>query len=799
VLPTASYRLQLTPTFDFDRVVDVLPSIADLGFSHLYLSPIAEAVSGSQHGYDVTDHSRVRDDFGGQRGLESLLDAAEQRGMGVIVDHVPNHVSVEHAEQNPMWWRMLAEGPDSDAAAWFDVDWTSTGGKVIVPRLGRPLDEMLPDGEIGVGVDAAGRHLDVGSLRLPLRAGTEGLELGELLDQQHYRLQWWRDPRRNVRRFFTIDDLVAVRIENQAVARVVDTLIRNLTAHSAFAGVRVDHVDGLADPAGYLGRLRDQLGDRLLLIEKIVAPGEELPEAWPVDGTTGYEHIAAVEHTLLDPAAAEPLTRLWFKLAGGRSFHDLDRAARLEVLDDGLRPDLDRLVRTVLAERSDSTAAGQDPHSTREAVIDLTLGLDRYRTYLPDPASAPFFEALVGSAIDRAGDAARRDEIGRVAHAVSFGGESQIRWQQLTGPAMAKGAEDRAFYRYFPLASLAEVGGSPNVDSMSIADFHEIQRRRSVRSPRAMLASTTHDTKRSSSVRDRSLGLAACCDVWIDAVTDWIATNVDAIEEIDRRFVYLALQTAVTARPLTSDRLHAYLVKAAREGDEITSWIEPDEVVESALGRLADLAVAAGADGALADLADEIERLGAAVGLRTLTLQLTCSGFPDLYQGSPMQLLSLVDPDNRTPPSWDELRAVVDRGRSTDSATAFDEGDIDASRAALCEQLLHFRAQRPETFDETSRYQELAVRGPGAGHVIAFARTELMAGSEDPEHEPTVIVIVTRARSGAIDGDGTRIDLPLGGWRSLVHGGEHRASGGPTRLADLMSSAEVAVLARTDR
>ena len=244
--PTATYRFQLTPTFGFDQVAAQLGRLQALGVSHVYLSPITEATPGSSHGYDVVDHTTVRDELGGLERLAALLDACAQRNMGVLVDHVPNHVSVGRPELNRPWWAMLRDGQASAAAAWFDVEWTAAAGKVILPVLGEPLEAVVDRFE------RTGDELHLGSQRWPLAPGTEHLPIDELLARQHYRLQFWRDPARNVRRFFTIDDLVAVRVDDRAVAAVVDTVPRLLTGHEAFAGVRVDHVDGLADPRGYL-------------------------------------------------------------------------------------------------------------------------------------------------------------------------------------------------------------------------------------------------------------------------------------------------------------------------------------------------------------------------------------------------------------------------------------------------------------------------------------------------------------------------------------------------------------------
>ena len=803
MIRTATHRLQLTPDLGFDEAAQLVPTLARLGISHLYLSPVAEAVPGSRHGYDVVDHTRVRAELGGPEGLERLLDAAADAGLGVLVDHVPNHVSVERAELNAPWWEVLRDGPDSPAARWFDVDWAAADGRVIVPKLGDPLDDVLAAGGLEVGEGDLGPEVRYGPLRFPVAPGTGGLDLPELLERQSYRLAWWRDPSRNVRRFFTIDDLVAVRVEHDEVAEQVDSLPARLADHPAFDGVRVDHVDGLAEPGAYLAGLRDRIGaGRWLLVEKILAPDEVLPASWPVDGTTGYEHVRAVEHTLLDPSAEAPLTAAWRRDVDDRSFDELEREARREVLDGGLAPDLERLVRTAIAAGGgDGDEAADGP---RSAFVELTLALHRYRTYLPDdPASTD----VLASARERARSAAtgeRGSEIDRAAQLVEDDPDVRTRWQQLTGPVMAKGAEDRAFYRSFALASLAEVGGMPGTFTTSVDDFHEFQRARQAERPEAMLAETTHDTKRSGAVRARSLALAAGAEAWVDVSARWRAAHGDVVDGLDPGIVSLAMQTAVTARPLTVDRLHDYLVKSAREGDVITSWTEPDEAVESALRRLAEALLGATGDGdatadderadvdrELAEAATRHEVLGAELGLAMLALHLTCPGVPDLYQGSPRELTSLVDPDNRVEPDADELRDLVAAVDTDDTDGALDAGRVDLARTILTERLLRLRRRRPDAFGPDAGYVELEVDGDGAEHVIAFARAT--------EGEPMVVTVAVRALATPLDGAATQVTLPEGSWRSLLADDARVVTGGPTRLADLVGDRLTTVLDRTDR
>jgi (1->4)-alpha-D-glucan 1-alpha-D-glucosylmutase len=760
----ASYRIQLTPTFGFSETIDLLDHLVSLGISHLYLSPVAEAVPGSLHGYDVTDHTQVRSEFGGEQGLIALLDAADRVGLGVVIDHVPNHMSVAEAHLNQRWWEMLRDGPGAPAAQWFDVDWDAADGRVIVPKLGDPLDQVLADGGLEIAAGDLGAELRYGPLRFPLAAGTEHLDVADAVVAQHYRLQWWRDRSRNVRRFFTIDDLVAVRAEEPAVAEVIDTIPARLADHPAFAGVRVDHVDGLAHPEAYLHGLRRRVGaERWLLVEKILAVGESLPPSWPVDGTTGYEHIRITEHTMLDPDAEAPLTELWTALTGDeRSFTEIEDTARREVLDDGLGPDLDRLVRLV---RADDATWSID--RIRDAVVELTLGLHRYRTYLPDDAASVVeLDTAHQRAVQARPDLS--DDIARFAQLVRRDPILAERWQQLTSPVMAKGAEDRAFYRYLRLATLCEVGGAPGQFTLPIEDFHEHQRQVQATAPTTLLAGTTHDTKRSEGVRARALAVAEIAEDWADAVRDWFDEHHDFLRHngLDAATTLLALETAVTAWPIDADRLTEYLVKSAREADEHTSWTDSDDVYEEALNRLADVIAGeltdleddASSGRAVADIVVRTLQPGWARSLGGLLVRLTAPGVADLYQGTVAFTYSLVDPDNRVEPDWDERRSLVERSRCLDGPTAWSGAETEAAKAVVITRTLALRRRRAAAFGPQARYVALDTTGVHADRVLAFARAD-DAGAR--------VVTIVALRSVEEWSD-TAVVLPDGSWRNAL-------------------------------
>jgi (1->4)-alpha-D-glucan 1-alpha-D-glucosylmutase len=770
----ATYRLQLTPTFGFDEAIELFPDLQRFGVSHVYLSPIAEAVPGSTHGYDVVDHTQVRDELGGDRGLDRLLDAAHDTGLGVLVDHVPNHVSVALAQLNRPWWSMLRDGPDSDAAHWFDVDWAAHRDKVLLPKLGAPIADVVDAGELQLDRHEGEPVVRYHDQLFPLAPDTIGDadDLTALLARQHYELMWWRDPRRNVRRFFTIDDLVAVRVEHTEVADQVDALVDRLAGHPAFDGVRIDHVDGLADPGAYLRRMRERIGDRWLLVEKILELGETLPTGWPVDGTTGYVHIVHAEQLLLDPEGARPIGELWSTTSRSSDFERVEDRARREVLDEALAPDLDRLVRLV------GLAAGCqgdpiDTASVRAAVVELTLALHRYRTYLPDDAASV---DVLREAVERAAAArpTMAAAIESFAHSIRTDDAVRTRWQMLTGPVMAKGAEDRAFYRYAPLGSLAEVGGAPGTWSIDVGTFHDKQRTLQSRWPTNLTASTTHDTKRSGAVRARSLALAADARAWVDDVgamldeaTPGPTDRPGPVAAVDRADVLLALQTVVTAAPIDAERLGDYLVKAAREADLRTSWTDVNDTYEDALRALAAELTDSRTPGdrwsPLTGWADRLAVDGCTVGLRLLALQATVPGVPDFYQGAPAELTSLVDPDNRRPPdwpAWSDLVRRTDAGADDPDAVTglWRGGERDAVRAALAHRLLSLRARHPGAFGAAGGYLELSTT---TGDVVAFARL-------DPEREPWVATIVARFRHSGIEP--AEVVLPDGTWHDLVTG-----------------------------
>ncbi|MEV8115247.1 alpha-amylase family glycosyl hydrolase [Streptomyces xiamenensis] len=380
--PTATYRLQLEPGAGFDAAARLLPYVASLGVSHLHLSPVLEAVPGSRHGYDVTDHTRVRAELGGEAGLRGLAEKARARGLGIIADIVPNHMAFPaDTRLNAPLWQLLRDGPASPAAAWFDIDWAAGGGRLPLPVLGAPLREQWDALRVEGGTLRHGDHHC-----FPLRPGTESLPLPALLDAQHYRLGWWRTglAQLTYRRFFTVSDLIAVRVEDPAVFEATHATVLRLVAEGVIGGLRVDHPDGLADPEGYLRRLRQRAGpDVWVVAEKILATGEHLPSGWPVAGTTGYDALRHVDAVLTDPVGADRLTadHRRFTAApadlGGVWEPTVRRAAR-EILAEELCAERDRLLRTAHRLCGDL----HTPEALLSALTELLVHLPVYRPYL---------------------------------------------------------------------------------------------------------------------------------------------------------------------------------------------------------------------------------------------------------------------------------------------------------------------------------------------------------------------------------------------------------------------------------
>jgi (1->4)-alpha-D-glucan 1-alpha-D-glucosylmutase len=808
--PSSTYRLQLHAGFTFADAADVVPYVASLGVSHLYLSPILQAAPGSTHGYDVVDHAQVSRELGGEDGLLALAEVANQHGLGIIVDVVPNHMAIPTpASLNAALWDVLAKGPRSGFASWFDVAWQQHGRSLLMPVLGARIGKVLDAGELTLDSTGEQPLLRYHEHAFPVRAGTEHLPLPELVDRQWYRLAHWRvaDEELNYRRFFTIGTLVALRVEDPDVFIATHRTLLRLHADGVVDGFRIDHIDGLADPQTYLANLADAAPDAYVVVEKILADDEQLPSTWACAGTTGYDALRRIQGVFVDPAGAEPMAALWAAAAAPqrRDFADVADAAKREMLDTALRAEVARL--TDLAHgicTDDITLRDVTRHRLEQALVEMLVAFPVYRAYVrpgepADAAATAILDRVVTDAAARRPDLGEELDVLRALalgeHGADAGGpraEYVVRFQQTCGPVMAKGVEDTAFYRWHRLSALNEVGGEPARFSVLPDDVHAWATRRVGEAPLAMNALSTHDTKRSEDVRARQLVLSEVTEQWraaSAALGQVAAAHAASFGWHDAETEVLLWQTAVGAWPIDRDRLGTYLQKATREARLHTSWTQVDEAYEQGL----DALVAALLDDA--SFRDEvgkvlavIDRAARAVTLGQKALHLLLPGVPDVYQGCETVERSLVDPDNRRPVDYDARRARLAR---------LDEGtppaDLDDEKLLVTAAALRLRRQRPDVFGAPADGGGYAPLPATTTHVFGFVR-----GAAERLGDQ-VAVLVTRRWVELADRGGWQDDqvvLPEGAWQDLLTGRE--VAGGSVRVAAVLDRLPVAVLVRAD-
>ncbi len=685
--PTSTYRLQITQDFDLFEATRRLAYLHDLGVDWVYLSPLLAAEPGSTHGYDVVATDRVDVSRGGAEGLAALSAEARRLGMGVLVDIVPNHVGVATPAANAWWWDVLEHGRDSVHAEAFDIDWDFGHGRLRLPVLG---DDDLPHEGAGIGhLTLRKGELRYHDHRFPIAPGTEHGTPDEVHARQHYELIGWRrgDAELNYRRFFTVTTLAGVRVEVPEVFASAHTEVRRWFDEDLVDGLRIDHPDGLRDPEGYLEHLASLTSGAYTLVEKILEVGEELPRGWAMDGTTGYDVLGLIDRVLTDPSAAERLgepAERWHRLV-----HDRKRA----VADGSLLAETRRIVREL------PDLLPHDHEVLEDAVAEVLACFPVYRSYLP-VGRAHLEEALAHARQERPDLTHVLDDLGWVL--ADPGSEAAQRFQQTSGMVMAKGVEDCAFYRTTGLTSLTEVGGDPVVFSVAPDDFHAAMATRQAEWPHALTALSTHDTKRSEDVRARITALAEVPDLW--------ASTLENLHQLapmpDPAFAGLLWQALVGAWPIERERIHAYAEKAMREAGDHTTWTDPDASYEDAVHAALDKAYDDTEVGAvIEELVTRIAPAGRSNSLAAKLIAITAPGVPDVYQGTELWDLSLVDPDNRRPVDFDA------------AATSLADGSN--PKQAITAEALGLRRDRPELF---TSYTRLVAEGPAADHVLAFDR-----------------------------------------------------------------------------
>ncbi|MCP9619770.1 malto-oligosyltrehalose synthase [Nocardia otitidiscaviarum] len=782
----STYRLQLRPdALTFADARAIAEYLQQLGISHLYLSPVLTAMPGSTHGYDVTDPTTVSAALGGPAGFKALSDEVRGRGMGLIVDLVPNHVGVADPRQNPWWWDVLRNGKQSPYAHYFDIDWSTgngAGGRIALPVLAGETDVAA------LSVDRTGPEpmLSLRDLRFPIAPGTDGENALRTHDKQHYRLVTWKSGLCGYRRYFTVGGLAAVRQEETAV---FDATHRELAAwceHDLIDGVRVDHPDGLARPTEYLTRLRRLIGpQRLLLVEKVLSNREPLDATLPIDGTTGYDALADLGGVLLDPDGEPALTELSRQFTGHGSdrawFTEQEHRIKRAVAETMLVPEMRRLVAAI---KRDAKAETCDTMALTNATIEVLSFMPVYRTdYAP-------LAGMVGAVV---AEVARRNSelttpLQVLVTALAVGGEAATRFHQVGGAITAKAVEDTMFYRAARLVSLQEMGADPVRFGCSPIEFHLANAERATRWPAGMTALSTHDTKRGEDVRARIGVLSQVADTWAQAVTAWdeIAPGPDGATTLfllQNMFgVWPADGRPAATVPGLRDRLHLFAEKAMREAGTRTSWEEPDIEFEQAVHQWIDTVIDGPVGAELGDLVADLAPHAWSDSLAQKLLQLGGPGIPDVYQGCELWEDSLVDPDNRRPVDFNHRNLLLQSLTGTP--------DLDPSGAAkmwIVAYALWLRRERPECF-VGGTYTPLFATGDHAQRLIAYARGRR---GEPPE----VIVAATRhsvalAETGWTD---TVLDLPQGDWTDRLTG--HTFSG-RARLEKLFARLPVALLVR---
>jgi (1->4)-alpha-D-glucan 1-alpha-D-glucosylmutase len=860
----ATYRLQVHQDFPLDAAAATLPYLAELGISHVYLSPCLQATPGSRHGYDVADPTRIGTDLGGEPGWARFVDACAQSGLKILLDIVPNHMSATH--YNPWWDDALAHGPYSDHAAFFDIKVPAHQPfRVHLCVLARTYDEALRSGELSVVIDAGRprlRHFDdswplapaswetllstpsrhgaadacFAALRrlslLPnpdaaaveeyrrqadraaqvladpqvqehLREAASGLagdadRLHGLLEQQFYVLHGWKlaGEWTNYRRFFDVGSLVGIDTGQPRVWQALHARIETMVSRGELHGLRIDHPDGLLDPRGYFERLRSRFPDVRIYVEKILDNDERLMADWPIDGTVGYDFLAKANRLWMDDQRIDALTATYADFTGHSvDFSALVREKKRHIVEGTFSADLDRLAGLAnRIARADWRTRDVSPRQVREALARVTVALGVYRSYRTANTLHDSDRRVLTEAVQRARigstdiDGVTFDFLLALFTRPELNDlEAQFvaEWQQLSPAVMAKGVEDTTFYNFDRLVSCNEVGAQASLIGISADKFHEFCHYLGDCWPNNLLATSTHDNKRSEDVRTRISVLSEIPDRWSEALHLWSQLNAAAWNNRtpDRHAEYLFYQTLIGAWPISPERCWQYMLKACREAKSRTSWHEPNLGYEENIRGFVESTLANG--DFIASLEAFIEPLvlpGRINSLSQTLIKMLIPGVPDFYQGTELWDLSLVDPDNRRPVDFGRRRELLERCRELAAAAVLDEWDSGLPKLWLTHRLLTLRRERSEDFGMESQYQPLVARGAHLGNLLAFRRG------------PDLIAVVPRFTL-SVNGDwgDTSLPLPQGIWRNVFDDAHHRESARPGAL---FANFPVSLLAR---
>lgn len=819
-IPCATYRLQFNGDFTFQQAGEILDYLPELGISDVYASPLFEAGPQSTHGYDTCCFNKLNSGLGSDEDFEQFTKDLQERHLGLLLDFVPNHMSATLS--NPWWRDVLENGRESPYASFFDIDWQpqhpDLRNKVLLPVLEDHYDKVLESGKLSLAnqdgkffVAYYERDFPINAQTLPLGAaenssailqefnGTVGNrrsfdKLDALIQQQHYRLAYWRAAAEeiNYRRFFDVTELVALKMELPEVFRATHQLLFDWLSSGKISGLRIDHPDGLRDPKEYLQRLQKHRKSVYVIVEKILSGDESLPSDWPVEGTTGYDFLNRANGVFVNPANASAFDEIYREFTGNKAdFHEIAYDSKKTVLERSFASELNALSCRLL-EIAARTRSGRnfELSQLRAALEEIIAGFDVYRTYIgkgsrkisaKDRAAiqnaisrarkraGPRIDLVVFEFIERVLLLEMAEELGETV--VKETREFVLKFQQLTGPAMAKGLEDTAFYRFNRLVSLNEVGGDPGKFGLTPDEFHKANSLTAKHWPHTLSASATHDTKRGEDLRARLNVLSEMPKEWREAVTRWSRLNQQNKAEIqnapapDANDEYLLYQTVVGAWPHGAEtseglksfraRVIAFMLKAAKEAKVNTSWTEPNAVYENVLQKFIERTLAEnGNEVFLQDLrafAPRVAFFGRINSLSQTLLKITSPGVPDFYQGGELSDLSLVDPDNRRPVDYTVRKKLLlglkDKNESLSELLRTDE--FGTSKLFLIWRALNFRKERRELFD-CGDYVPLSAVGEKREHVCAFARTW---------KNSSIIVVVPRLVFGLTTGIEA---LPLG-------------------------------------
>ncbi|MGB3603177.1 malto-oligosyltrehalose synthase [Gordonia sp. (in: high G+C Gram-positive bacteria)] len=746
--PVATYRVQLTPDFTFAEVTGILGHLCDLGVSHLYLSPILEAMPGSQHGYDWSPPARIAQALGGLDGFRFLREHARALGIGMILDLVPNHVGVASVAHNPWWEHVLTFGFDSPYATYFDL-YPADTDTIYLPYLGRAED--LAD----LRLDERD-WLVLGDIAVPTAPGTvaPGDDPLEVHQRQHYRLVAHDGTQIGYRRFLTVNGLAALRQEIPAVYDATHGWLQELVADDLLDGVRIDHLDGLRDPVGYLTRLRADLGaDRLIYVEKTLAIAEELDPSLPVDGTTGYETLQLIEARFTAPTGAIELEETFRTISGGREgdgdrLWERARELRESVLVSSF-PDRLQRITDLLSARDHQVP----PHILRQAVSLLVSS---------SPVARPGYPATTEAVLNRIDNLAAENLVAApgcevLATAIAdpdYAPEAVARLGEATVAVYGQAIEGIGYNRTARLVSSQELGCSPLIPAINQPDFDERCSWRAAHWPRGLNALSTHDTKRAEDVRARIAVIAQTPQRWRIFVDELWRMAPPPHSWV----CYYLLQNLVGVWPdqaLPDEqmraRFSAFASKTLREGQVVSSWSDPNPRAEADVLRWLDT-IQTGIPGlAVSSFVSLIADAGREESLSRKVISLTLPGVGDIYQGTQWWDDSLTDPDNRRP---------VDYTRS------LDHPKVQAVRAALAVRRRHL-----DSFGPGSDYASLTVRGPAAAHLIAFSRG----------HRGVAAVVVVGVRlalmfNSPVTRGKAYVELPPGIWVETTAGEEFTGS-----------------------